>query len=95
MMEVLFWKIMNKEYLFRHIDKPFQSKYRRIYYLGTRSKYPWQGSYLHSNSNKTVEEELMKPELLSRSEKNLDLFPVLFIWEDNSGETKYCEATIN
>lgn len=76
---------LDEDVIFKHLFSPINQKYKRIYFLGIRSKYPWAQSRLHANTETTVRMEIL----------NVGLSPVLLVWEDNAGERKYTEATIN
>jgi hypothetical protein len=76
---------LEEEIVFKHIFEAPTRKYRRILYLGFRTKYPCLESKLRADTETTVKMEIM----------NVGISPILLVWEDPTGERKYSEATIN
>ena len=86
--------ISEVDYFLRYTEKPHTQKYKRIFYLGYRTKYPYIKSKVHIGTDRTIESEILKPLQLDRKKYGPE-FPILFVWTDKDGQNRYLEATSN
>jgi hypothetical protein len=69
----------NKQLQFTYLsDKP-SDKFKRIIWLGQRSKLPGLGSKMHANTEKTLQKEI----------EDVNSYPVLVVWETDAGAKSY------
>lgn len=74
-------------------NKHPQKTFKRIIYIGVRTKNPTSLDQLSSNidCSKTIEEEIITP-TYSTSKNLANPLPILVIWENTIGERFYAEA---
>jgi hypothetical protein len=82
-------------YSLKNLGQVYPKKeFKRIIYLGLRSKTPTSLDQINQNidSSKTIEEEVLNPSYKHSKYIDKEPLPILVIWENTLGERFYAEV---
>lgn len=75
----------NIEIVVHHLNGPPNNKHKRIIWMGVRSRDPRMTDCIYGHSNTVLSKEIL----------SVGSFPILLVWQTDSGEKKYASVTVD